>query len=258
LTLEGLLRSAVAGGTVAADTLVAAPTAIAAGMALGPTHGLVSRCYREFARVALLGFGARVATNGDAHLDPASRYVFVSNHASHLDALAILRALERHPLRFVAKEELGRIPLFGAALRATGNVFVRRRDTERDLSALDAAGRELLGSISLLFFAEGTRSTTGALGPFKRGAAAFAVKAGLPLVPIGVHGSADIYARGFEVKRAGTIGVAVGAPLEVAGCSLDDRDALTAALRAAVQALVEEARALAGAGGAAPKRPGPW
>ena len=247
MTLERLLRSAVAGGAVAADTLVVAPTAIAAGMALGPTHGLVNRCYREFARVALLGFGARVATNGDAHLDPAARYVFVSNHASHLDPLAILRALERHPVRFVAKQELGRIPLFGAALRATGNVFVQRNDTRRDVSALDTAGRELLDSISVLFFAEGTRSRTGALGPFKRGAAACAVKAGLPLVPIGVYGSADIYARGLEVKRAGTIGVAVGAPLDVAGRSLEDRDALTGSLRAAVQALIEQARALAGA-----------
>ena len=247
MRLESLLRSAVAGWAVAADTLVVAPTAIAAGVALGPTHGLVNRCYQEFARVALLGFGARVATNGDAHLERDARYVFVSNHTSHLDALAILRALERHPVRFVAKQELGRIPLFGAALRATGNVFVQRSDTRRDVSALDAAGRELLDSISVLFFAEGTRSHNGALGPFKRGAAAFALKAGLALVPIGVHGSADIYARGLEVKRAGTIGVVVGEPVDVAGRSLEDRDALTGELHDAVEALIEEARALAGA-----------
>lgn len=247
MTPETLLRSAVAATTVAWDTLLVAPTAIGLGTALGPTHPAVSRCYREFARVALLGFGARVRTSGDLHLPADERFVFVANHQSHLDALAILHSLPRHPVRFVAKHELGSIPLFGAALRATGNVFVSRSDTQGDLARLQAAQGELLRRVSVLFFAEGTRGETGELAPFKRGAAAFALGAGLRLVPVGVAGSREIYPRGLEVRQGGCIGVAVGEPVSTAGRSLEERGALTEELRAAVAAQVERARSLRGA-----------
>lgn len=248
MNLETGVRSAVAFGVVVADTLVCAPSAIAASMLLGPGHAAVSRIYRDFAQIALRGFGAAVRSVGAESLDPGRRYVFVSNHQSHLDALAILSSLPGHPVRFVAKEELGRIPLFGHALRATGNVFVARADTGRDVHALDDAQRQLLDAVSVLFFAEGTRSENGALGPFKKGAAVFALKAGLPLVPIGVHGSHAIYPRGVEVKRGGTIGVAFGDPIETEGRSLDERETITAELRSEVAALIERSRALAPVG----------
>jgi 1-acyl-sn-glycerol-3-phosphate acyltransferase len=245
LSPESVLRGGLAFATVVADTAVFAPAALALAAALGPTHPLVSACYRGFAETALAGFRAHVRTNGDGHLPVERRYVFVANHASHLDAPAILAALRNHPVRFVAKDDLGRIPLFGWALRATGNVMVRRHDTAGDVRRLDAAQDQLLSAVSVLFFAEGTRSPTGELREFKRGAAAFALKSGLPLVPIGVHGSFDIYARGFEVKRGGPIGVAIGDPIESGGQPLGDRDALTATLRDAVVKQLAHARRLA-------------
>lgn len=240
--IDRIVRSVVASGVVAADTLVHAPAAIAAGFALGPTHDAVSWLYRDFAKVALLGCGARLVTKGEPHLDAARRYVFVSNHQSHLDAMAILASLPRHGLRFVAKEELGDIPLFGAALRATGNVFVARADTSSDVHRLDEAGARLTKEISVLFFAEGTRSTDGRLKTFKKGAAVFAIKSGLPLVPIGVHGTFEILPPGFEVGRPGTICVCIGNPIETKGRSLEDRDAVTFELREAVASLIAEAR----------------
>jgi 1-acyl-sn-glycerol-3-phosphate acyltransferase len=231
-------------GTVALDTLICAPSAILASLALGPTHPVVSRVYREFARVVLLGCGARVRTRGESRLDAGERYVFVSNHSSHLDALAILISLRRHGLRFIAKDELGRVPLFGAALRATGNIFVARSDTQRDVQALDAARDHLLRHISVLFFAEGHRSETGELGSFKKGAAVFALKTGLSLVPIGVQGAFEIYSRGYEVKSGGTIGVSIGKPIELKGRTLDDRDEVTEELRRAVIEQIAHARDL--------------
>ncbi|CAG0999582.1 1-acyl-sn-glycerol-3-phosphate acyltransferase [Myxococcaceae bacterium] len=243
--IERWIRSVVASGVVAADTLVHAPAAILAGLALGPSHDAVSWLYRDFARVALLGCGASLVTEGEQHLDPRRRYVFVSNHQSHLDAMAILASLPRHGLRFVAKEELGRIPLFGAALRATGNVFVGRRDTSADVERLDADGSVLVERISVLFFAEGSRSTDGKPRHFKKGAAVFAIKAGIPLVPIGVSGSFEILPPGYEVKRGGTIGVSIGKAIETEGLGLEDRERLTNELRESVLAQVAKASALA-------------
>lgn len=243
--IERLLRSVVASGVAVADTLVHAPAAIVAGLTLGPTHEAVSWLYRDFARVALLGSGASIVTEGEQHLDPRRRYVFVSNHQSNLDPMAILAALPRHGIRFVAKEELGRVPLFGAALRATGSVFVARENTSGDVQRLDEAHERLTKKISVLFFAEGTRSKDGELKPFKRGAAAFALKAGLALVPIGVHGSLAILPRGFEVKRGGRIGVSIGKPIETRGRRFEERGSLTAELHEAVAERIAEARELA-------------
>lgn len=245
MTPETLLRSAVAATAVAWDTLLVAPAAIGLGALLGPTHPAVSRCYREYARLALLGCGARVATNGDAHLPADEHFVVVANHQSHLDAPAILRALPRHAVRFVAKRELAEIPLFGAALRATGNVIVTRSDRETDVARLEAAKDEIRQHVSLLFFAEGTRSADGELRPFKRGAAAFALRTGLRPLPVGVWGSGAILPPGREVRRGGCIGVAVGEPLAIAGRRPEERGALTEELRRAAAAVVERARALA-------------
>lgn len=243
--IERVVRSAVASGLVLADTLLHAPAAILAGVALGPTHPLVSSIYRDYARLALAACGARLISAGESGLDEDRRYVFVSNHQSHLDAMAILLALPRHGLRFVAKEELGSIPLFGAALRATGNVFVARADTRSDVGRLDERGAALVRDVSVLFFAEGTRSSDGRLGPFKKGAAVFAIKSGLPLVPIGVHGSFEILPPGYEVKQPGTIAVSIGEPIGTDGLGLDRREALTRALHDAVAERIESARGLA-------------
>jgi len=246
--IERLVRTAVASGVVAADTAFHATAAIAAGATLGPTHPVVSWLYRDFARIALLGCGARLVSEGEEGLAAGRRYVFVSNHQSHLDPMAILATLRRHGVRFVAKDELGRIPLFGQALRATGSVFVARSDTRGDIGRLDEHGMALVRSISVLFFAEGSRSTDGKLRPFKKGAAVFALKTGMPLVPIGVHGSFEILPPGYEVKRGGTIAVSVGKPIETRRRSLDDRDALTHELHDAVRERIEGARTLAARG----------
>lgn len=243
--IDRIARSVLANGLVVIDTLVHAPAAIAAGMLLGPTHDGVSWIYRDYARFALLACGAQLVSRGEERLDPARRYVFVANHVSHLDAMAILAALPRHGLRFVAKEELGNLPLFGQALRSTGTVFVGRSDTKTDIGRLDRDGKTLVSDISVLFFAEGSRSIDGKLRAFKKGAAMFALKFGLPLVPIGVHGSFDILPPGFEVRPGGPIGVSIGEPMETDGRTVEDRERITEELRAAVAARIEEARALA-------------
>jgi len=239
--LPAPLRTAWAMGAIALDTLWAAPAAIALGAALGPTHDAVSGVYRQFAWLMLEACNAELRVLGEDRLDSERRYVFVSNHTSHLDALALLAALPRHGLRFVAKNELGRIPLFGQALRTTGNVMVERTDSRRDLETLDAAQRELLQRISVLFFAEGTRSEDGRLRAFKKGAAAFALKAQLPLVPVGVVGTHDILPPGYGVGTGGRVVVSFGEPISTRGRCFGERDALTHELRLAVAAEIARA-----------------
>jgi 1-acyl-sn-glycerol-3-phosphate acyltransferase len=202
---------------------------------------------RNWARFFLWIAGARVVAQHDAAIDPRKSYVFVSNHTSNLDAPAILSVMDR-PMRFIAKQELRRIPLFGWAARRMGHVFIDRRNSQESTKAIRARIERGLEGMSLFFFAEGTRSTTDELLPFKKGAAVAAVETGLDCVPIAVAGARDVLKpKGLSVFRPGPVAVVFGAPLPVAGHSMGERDALVAQQRGAVERALAEARSLVSA-----------
>ena len=191
--------------------------------------------------------GARVISRRDPAIDPRKSYVFVSNHTSNLDAPAILSVMD-HPMRFIAKRELKRIPLFGWAARRMGHVFIDRRNSKESTNAIRARiGRGLEGA-SLFFFAEGTRSTADELLPFKKGAAVTALETGLDCIPIAVAGARDVLKpKGFSIFRPGPVAVVFGPPIPVAGHALDERDILVGEQRAAVERALADARALVSA-----------
>jgi 1-acyl-sn-glycerol-3-phosphate acyltransferase len=203
------------------------------------------RLMRLWCRLVLFCAGARVVARVHP-LDRSRTYVFVSNHTSHIDVPAIV-SVSPEPLRFIAKQELGRIPLFGWAARRMGHVFIDRRDSHGASKSIGERIARGLRGVGLFFFAEGTRSTTPDLLPFKKGAAVTALGTGLDCVPIGIAGAREVLApKGFSLFRPGPIAVVFGAPIQVTGHTLEDRDRLVSEQRAAVEACVREARVLLG------------
>src|SRR5205823_7236798 len=189
---------------------------------------------RNWARLFLWVAGARVTVRYDAPLEKGRSYVFVSNHTSNLDAPAILSVID-HPLRFIAKQELGRIPVFGWAARRMGHVFIDRKDSHGAAKAIRRRIEKGLTGVGLFFFAEGTRSTTDEMLPFKKGAAMAALETGLDCVPIAVAGAREVLKpKGFALFRPGPVAVVFGRPVPIAGHSLEKRTELVAAQRAAV------------------------
>ena len=201
------------------------------------------RLLRGWCRFVLFCAGARVVARVHP-LDRSRAYVFVSNHTSHIDVPAIV-SVSPEPLRFIAKQELGRIPLFGWAARRMGHVFIDRRDSHGAVKAIGGRIARGLRGFGLFFFAEGTRSTTDEMLPFKKGAAVAALATGLDCVPIGIAGAREVLApKGFSLFRPGSIAVVFGPPISVAGHAMEDRDRLVAEQREAVGACVGEAREL--------------
>jgi 1-acyl-sn-glycerol-3-phosphate acyltransferase len=190
---------------------------------------------------AVLGAAAvREEVLGLENLPPGT-CVFACNHQSNFDAPFVFARLPRH-IRFVAKKELYRIPIFGAAVKAMGNIRVERTGgSEADHQAIEAAVRRVRTRTSILFFAEGTRSTDGKLRPFKKGAAIMAIDAQVPLVPLAVAGAYQITPKGgLWVHSGRPLVLCVGKPIPTAGLTRADRDSLTRQAHDAVAALLEE------------------
>ncbi len=199
---------------------------------------------RTWCRLTLRMAGVDLIYKELQPLDKKRSYVFVSNHTSNMDVPAILSCTPE-PIRFIAKHQLSRIPFFGWAAKRMGHVFIDRQNKQGAAKAIRRRIAGGLDGIGLFFFAEGTRSTTEEMLPFKKGAAIAAIETGLDCVPIGVAGAQRVLApKGLSLLRPGPIAVVFGAPIPVAGHTLDDRDRLVAEQRKAVEEVVAEARAL--------------
>jgi len=120
-------------------------------------------------------------------IDWSRTHVICANHASLFDIFALIRIVPP-PFRFVAKRELTRWPVFGWTLRPAGQIVIDRGDHGGALRSIaEAAMRNVRGQV--IFFVEGTRTLTGELQAFKKGAFHFAVGNRLPVLPIAIRGS---------------------------------------------------------------------
>jgi len=193
---------------------------------------------RGWCNAVLAAAGVREEIHGLENL-PTGTCVLVCNHQSNFDAPFVFARLPKH-IRFVAKQELYRIPVFGHAVKAMGNIRVERTGSEADHHRIDAAVEQVRTRTSILFFAEGTRSTDGKLRPFKKGAAILAIDAQVPIVPIAIAGAHEITPKGSLWVHSGRpLVLSVGKPIPTAGLSRDDRDSLTEWAHDAVAELLE-------------------
>ena len=205
---------------VAIDTVLIAPLVVAVAAV---NENLSYRLCHVWVRLNLFLYGVRVDTRRLAALDPRRPYVFLSNHRSQFDILAVVVALHEFQLRWVAKVELTRVPVFGWALKRTGHVIIDRSDRVQAVASLRAFRAKMETGVSVVIFPEGTRSGPDqALLPFKKGGFMLALESGFPIVPITVRGSRRILPRGSWQPASGVIEVVVGAPIAVEGLSRDE------------------------------------
>ena len=177
---------------------------------------------KAWAPGALWLVGASLEVSGTEDFDFSNSYLFVANHSSQVDIPVVFAALDT-PLRFLAKEELRRVPMVGAFIRAMGMVFIDRGQSESARASIDQLAQALEGGMSLMAFPEGTRSADGSIQQFKTGAFVAAIKAGVPVVPVLIHGAAEVIPANSLIISPGLVQVKVGEPLSSQGLNLDDR-----------------------------------
>jgi 1-acyl-sn-glycerol-3-phosphate acyltransferase len=196
------------------------------------------RIARAWGRMLLKVSGVRLEAQGVDKLDPGVSYVLVANHMSYMDIPAVLATIPLE-IRFFAKRGLFQIPFLGTHLRRAGHLPVVRGDPRASLKTLQAAAQRLREeAITPLLFPEGGRSPA-ALREFKEGAAHLAIKAGVPVVPVGLVGTRDVLPMRSVIVRPGKITVRVGDAIETSGMKSHDRAELNRRLREQVAELMD-------------------
>jgi 1-acyl-sn-glycerol-3-phosphate acyltransferase len=214
-------------------------TVAAAARASGPRWAwLFDGAPRWWARSLLAAAGVRVFLHG--HLPPRDTQarIYVSNHVSWFDILALVKAL--HRFSFIAKAELFRIPLFGAAARAVGTVPLERENRRAAFESYRVAGELMRAGRNMIVFPEGTRGSEYALRPFKKGPFVLAIAAGAPIVPTLVFGTIQVNPRGSLTARPGDVHIHFLEPVPTAGLRYEDRDRLAAAVWQRMATALEE------------------
>lgn len=205
--------------------------------------GVYDWAQRNWARTILRASGVGVEVVGGERLRRGTPEVVAANHASFFDIMALLGYLPVDA-KFVAKKELFRVPVFGAAIKAAGHVRLDRQNIKEAFGAYDVAAKRIRDeSLHVLVYPEGTRTRTGEMLPFKKGPFVLAIACGAPLVPLYVHGAFGIQPKGSVRVRPRPLHVMVGEAIATAGLTYDDRDALAQRVRDAMLALKAQAEA---------------
>jgi 1-acyl-sn-glycerol-3-phosphate acyltransferase len=206
---------------------------------LMPTPAAAWRVARFGARALLRGTSVPLKVCGLEQL-PDRPAVLVCNHASYIDGLVLVAALPR-PCSFVAKHELAGQWIAGSFLRRLGTLFVERVDRRRSVEDAQQLAVAAARGQSLLVFPEGSFKPEPGLLPFHLGAFAAAVDAGVPVVPLALHGTRELLPYPSWFPRPAVLAVEIGNPLSLA--TRGDGFAAAVGLRDAARAWIVRAQA---------------
>ena len=237
MTVVAAFRTLLAYVLILLYIALAAPLAVTLGGLFRWKRGIYALGHGGV-RLALTAVGIRYRVTGLEQVPRDRAVVFCSNHESNVDPAVLFEAL--HPqLHVLYKAEL-RFPVMRTVFDVGGFVAIERGNRDRAMASISRGAQALRSGLSFLIFPEGTRSRTGELLPFKKGGIIMAIEAQVPIVPVAVQGGRGAMRKGSAIVRPASVTVRVGKPIETAGLTVNDRDAVSSRLRNAVQKLLAE------------------
>lgn len=169
--------------------------------------------------------GLKLRISGTENLPPQGPVIYASNHQSNFD-IPILYAGLPIQFRWLAKQELFDIPLFGAAMKYSGYIPIDRSNRRKSMASFEQAARKIKNGTSVIIFPEGTRTPDGNVQPFKKGALLLAAKAGVPVVPVTIKGSFQVQSKDSLKIKSGPIELVISPPLQTENMKSRDIETL--------------------------------
>ncbi|MGH7779201.1 MAG: lysophospholipid acyltransferase family protein [Candidatus Binataceae bacterium] len=211
-------------------TAILAP--VAAVCALFGCPAPVTQLGRLWGWLIIKTSGIHVEIEGIENLAGLKNYILVSNHQSFFDIFAVA-AYMPGAMRFIAKKELLKIPIFGYALNNSCHIVI---DREAGGKAIRRAVEVTRMGYSICVFAEGHRFNDNRVHEFENGAAWLSILTKLPAVPMAVSGSGLFFPRHAKiVVPGGMMRMRIGKPIPTTGMRSADRIELTQKLEASVK-----------------------
>ena len=175
---------------------------------------------------------------GLENLEPDKKYIFVANHQGFWDVFMMFGYLG-HNFKWMMKDSLRKMPFVGKGCYDTGHIFVNRESPQKEIFV--KAIRILKSGTSLGIFAEGTRTDTGRLGEFKKGAFAIADMTQVEVVPLAIEGSFKLLPKKAIFMNWTPLKITIMKPLAPIGKGKENVEYLMTESRAAIaKALGEE------------------
>jgi 1-acyl-sn-glycerol-3-phosphate acyltransferase len=200
---------------------------------ISPGEYKVHKVARIWAKMMLSLANTKVRVIGGENIIWGRPYIYMANHQSDFDIFIVLAHIPGQ-FRWVAKKELFRIPLFGAAMRRAGYIEIDRQHHERALRSLDEAAQKIREGKSVMTFPEGTRSKDGITKPFKQGMFYLAIQSGVPIIPVSIIGSGEIMRKRSLQIHPGKITLFIDRPVDVSGYSIENRHLLIEKIRSVI------------------------
>ncbi len=200
-------------------TIILGIPVMVAGL-LGRTGNLAFSISKLWAYIMLAASFVRTEIKNKNKIIKGTSYIIISNHQSHYDIITLVTTLGIQ-YRWIIKKELLKLPIFGYALYASRNIFIDRSNTSSAIESINKGFDRLPKGVSVMVFAEGTRSPDGQIHEFKKGGFITAVRRKIPILPVTINGSRRVMRKGSFTLKPGEIQIVIGDPIDTSGYTTD-------------------------------------
>jgi 1-acyl-sn-glycerol-3-phosphate acyltransferase len=181
----------------------------------------------------------RVTVEGREYIEKGRSYVIVSNHQSLVDSILLVAQL-KVDIKWVMKIELRKVPVFGYAAERGGQILIDRSNHRVAYESLQRARDKIAGGTSIMILPEGTRSRTGEIGKFKKGAFWLAQNLGLPILPVTITNTRSIIPPDTLDLFPGRVKLKIHKPVDVGGYDEGSIDRLMGDVKNIIQRGLDE------------------
>lgn len=194
---------------------------------------------RGIFRAILWIAGADITVDGLENIPEDEAVLFVGNHQSYFDILATCIYIKRG-VGYVAKKEMIKIPFLSLWMRGINCLFLDRDNIKEGLKTILKGVEELKKGYSMFIFPEGTRHSGTQMLPFKEGSTKMAEKAKVPIVPVAITGTADLFENNHGLKvTPAKVHVTFGEPIIASNLPKEERKFLGAHLQKQIETMLE-------------------